>query len=158
MFEITYDTTELIQAIDRLEGLSYESFLKDTGQYIEKQIQKRLKAGVDVEGDPFTPLSEKYAERKASAGFGGQPILTATGALGRSLITEILGDDESLTTVHGTHAPIPGLTKVTEEMIAIAERHEFGLNIPQRQFLDINDVDIDWIMDRFSKIFAPDLR
>jgi len=152
MFDVEFDISELIQTMDRLESLSYEEFLKDTGNYIKKQIKSRLALGVDIEGDLFAPLNENYARRKEKAGYGNKPILTATGALGNSLFTELLADNELYASVTGTHAPIPGLTKKTEEMIAIAERHEFGLGIAQRQFLGINDLDADWIINRFGKL------
>lgn len=159
MIKVILNTSEIDAALDRLMSMSFDPFLKDAGQYIENQTTKRLAQGVDYSGNAFVPLKDKYAKRKAKAGYGGKPILTATGDLGRALFTEILTSDESLTTVGGMHRAIPGLSTRMEAMASIAERLETGeapLAGP-RQMLGLADQDAEWVFDRFAKTFEPEI-
>jgi len=155
VIEAIFNTSEIEATLRQLMNLSLDSFFKDAGQYVENQITKRLAKGIDASGDAFIPLKKKYAHRKEMAGFGGKPVMTATGDLGRALFTEMLASDESLTTVSGMHRAIPGLNKRMEAMTSIVERLERGdppLAGP-REMMGINDQDTDWIFDRFAKAF-----
>ncbi len=159
MIGVILNTSEIDATLDRLMSISFDPFFKDSGQYIENQTTKRLSKGVDVAGDPFVPLKKKYAKRKEKAGYGSRPVMTATGDLGRALFTEILADDESLTTVIGMHRAIPGLNTRIEAMTSITERLERGeapLAGP-REILGLDDQDAEWVLDRFATMFEPEL-
>lgn len=159
MINLSFDTSEIFTAIDRLERISFDSFLRDTGRHIENSVTRRLSRGEDVENTPFISLRSSYSAKKVKAGYGNKAVLTATGELGRSLITDILAN-ESFTTVIGMHKPIPGLTKEASAMQAIAGKLETGEDplAGPREFLGIDETDIDWILNRFGKEFEPDLR
>lgn len=158
MIRVVLDISDIDATLNRLMSMSFDPFFKDSGQYIENQTTKRLSKGVDCSGEPFIPLKPKYKKRKERAGYGDKPILTATGDLGRALFTELLADDESLTTVIGMHRPIAGLTKEMEAMVSITERLEEGQSplAGPRQMFGIADQDAEWVFHRFSRMFEPE--
>jgi hypothetical protein len=159
MIHVILNTSEIDATLSRLMSISFDPFFKDSGQYIENQTTKRLSKGVDVAGDPFVPLKKKYTKRKEKAGYGSKPVMTATGDLGRALFSQMLADDESLTTVIGMHRAIPGLNASIEAMASIAERLERG-DAPlagPREILGLDDPDAEWVFDRFAIMFEPEL-
>jgi hypothetical protein len=171
MVEFSFDDSELAETIDKLTNMSFAGFLKDAGKEIENRITARMSKGLDADDAPFKALSPAYARVKKAMGYGGKPILTATGELGRSLLTEILADDEAYISVFGMHRPIAALPTISwksssrrqtirrdssnslqsqmSSMTAIASKQE-SLG---RQFLGINDNDIQWTMNRFAQCF-----
>lgn len=158
MISIILNTSEIDETIDHLTGMSFDPFFRDSGKYIENQIAERLSKGVDIAGEPFVPLKKKYAERKGKAGYGSKPILTATGDLGRALFTDMLADDESLTTVFGIHRIIPRLSKSMEAMTSIVQRLETGDSplAGPREMLGMDDQDAEWILQRLGTMFEPE--
>lgn len=151
MLEIVFDTKEIDAAFEALHSKSFRPFTKDTGSFIEKQIKGRMDKGLDVLGVPFNPLSKRYKKRKEQAGFWGLPVMTATSALRNSIHTAF-GEEGLYTMVFGFHKPIKGLTDRTESMASIVAKHD-----PTRTFLGINDADTEWIIERFGKVFEPEL-
>jgi|GEM_PF-3218805 len=159
MMHVILNTAEIDATLNRLMSMSFDPFFKDSGQYIENQTTRRLSKGVDVSGDPFVPLKKKYAKRKEKAGYGSKPAMTATGDLGRALFSQMLADDESLTTVIGMHRAIPGLNTRVEAMASITERLEKGAAplAGPREMFGLDDQDTEWVLDRFATMFESEL-
>lgn len=157
MFDLIFNTSDIDSTLDRLANMSIAPFQKDVGTYLQTKIRKNLSGGVDYQGKPFSPLTTGYAKRKAKAGFGDLPILTATHAMEESLFGDIEGD-ELLMTVHGIHSPIKGLNTISEPMEDVARGLETGKHgKAERRFLGLTELDTEWILDRLGKMYAPDL-
>ncbi len=99
---------------------------QDIGEYLQLSARGRFDAQVDPEGNPWTPLSPRYARRKARKG-GGEEILVLSTFLRDQLAYQ--ADSDGLE--FGTNR-IYGPT------------HQFGdpdRNIPARPFLGLSDED-----------------
>lgn len=57
------------------------ALMQDIGDWVVQTILSRTERGLDVDGQPFEPLSDGYRKAKQDAGLSPQPDLTVSGRM-----------------------------------------------------------------------------
>lgn len=118
---------ELRKKLDKLEkALDAEDILDEAEALFLNRTRARFMAQVDPDGDPWTPLSPKYAKRKlAKWGAGG--ILFASGSMFHSIQAFESGPNERSIATDDPKAHF----------------HQYGTSkMPRRVFLGFGDEDL----------------
>lgn len=133
-FEIEGDPArELLRGVNSLLNASA---MRAYGRAIKRSTERRFEADFDVNGRPFTPLSEAYAKTKK-----GPNILVETGSLRSSLVVNARKGVADMGTpiVYGAyHQQQDGPT---------------GGSLPQRQWLGVTDEDVTNVGDLAEQIW-----
>ena len=132
---------EQLRRLSAFFGSESRELLEQLGFFAETQILTRTIEGKDFQGAAFEGYSAGYAKRRKAK---GRPVSKAdlffSGRM-QGLVTHKVGSDSSVRLfIAGGH----------QAMIGAA--HHFGRGrVPQREWFDLNDQDIDQIHDMVVK-------
>ncbi len=159
MIQIEFFDVDVLPTIDQYMNVNLQSFLQGAGVLVIDRITGRLQRGVAPDETPFTPNAGRYAAWKQKY-YPGKPPLTLTGEMATKIENVMSGDEAFITMATGRHSLLPHappwLDQDPREYIEIARGHETGQRGAPREFLGINDKDIDDILELFAKLFEPD--
>ena len=87
-----------VRGANRLDAdaFSSEQLMRDIGELAIRKIRTRTERRVDLNGQPFRPLSPAYAKRKAEAGLPPLADLQVSG----DMLNAMVVDDVTKNTVH----------------------------------------------------------
>lgn len=124
-------TAYLNRLAERLANL--RPVLSDIGEQVMIQTKSRIESGGPApDGSPWSPLSPRYAKRKAKMGAGGLPILVLHGDMLRSIHYEATDQQVEIGTDRRYGAA-----------------HQFGYeetNLPPRPYLGLSASDRDEVL------------
>lgn len=169
MVKVTVNKREEKQLRLRISGISQAKWilpaLIESGEYLIQSTNRAIRKGVDIDGEPFKPLTEAYVKRPRNpvvkykrnrktgtstktiihkgGGRGGsrKPILQRTGGMLMSLISKAT---KTKVVVE------PG----TREMRILGNYHQnpgSRSHMPRRAWIGIRDTDIKPIMKIFKR-------
>lgn len=128
--EIRLDLNDLREVLSKTT-VDTDQILSDASALILNRIRQRYQRGVDPEGRPWAPLSPDYRRRKLAAGFSDNTLIR-TGDLFRSI--QAIRDSSNQYRIGTT--------------VRYAPYHQLGVparNLPKREFLGVNNEDIQLI-------------
>lgn len=68
-----------------------QALMQDVGDLIVQMIRTRTERGVDVDGQPFQPLSDDYRKAKTDAGLSGAADLSVSGRMLNDMRATVVG-------------------------------------------------------------------
>lgn len=155
--KVTVDDKRVRDALNNLADLDMAEALGGIGETLLNNTRDRLEAGVDVDGNPFAPLSPVTIKRKKK---NKDKILIESGDLSRELAYQLVnggtglefGSDRKYAAVHqfGAKQGAFGRTKRNGPI-------PWG-NIPARPFIGLTAQDEDEILDNLAHFIDDQLK
>lgn len=139
MIKIKLDKADLKRLQDKLKRITkLKEPLAQIKDALEASTKLRFNRGVDPEGQPWKPRTEKYKQRLARQGRLTPRVLVVTGKLQKSI--QYLSDERKV--VVGTN-------------VEYAAAHNFGHKkkptLPKRQFIGLSELDKERIDEIIEK-------
>lgn len=157
--KVTLERTELNKAFGKLDKVvdDFAPILRDMGEILLNNTRDRFKAGEDVHGRPFAPLTELTKKLKKR---NKNKILIDSGALSRELTYQLVnrglefGSDRKYAAIHQLGGVIKPKTK---KRLAFGGVFAKQVTIPARPFIGLTSQDeshiLEMIVDHLSGAF-----
>lgn len=167
--EVVIDTAAVSAALQRasnaLDREGVPLLLSDIGEHLLKSTRDRAAEQVGPDGQPWEPLSPRYAQRKGQARPGAPILKFDNHMLGDQFAHQVEGD----TLLVGTNAPYGAIQQFGSDTLAKAVSPHFvnqrkagiaqqvAKGIPARPWLGVSDADADSIVDLTKKAITSAL-